>query len=207
MTRTALNLPGDQNRPPPLAQSDEFGDSWFEALTTIQANFVDLYAQAAGAVPAGTGSGTFGLAGDLSVSVTQIGSSATNTTQTLKSYTLPGNTLEANGRGLRIKAWGTKAANAAPVTLALNFGGGTINTGSYTQSGTSWVLKMDVYRRGSAVQRIAAEAIIGSVPVACKSTGDTSTDSTNITISVQALDASAAQSNVLADGLVVEFFQ
>ncbi len=203
MAQSTINVPSDPNRPPPLAISDEFGDSWKEALDKVNLNFTELYE----AVPAGTGGTTFAPSGAVSVSVTQIGSSATNTTQTLKTYTLAANALAEDGAGLEVIAWGSKGANAAPVTLALNVGAATINTGSYTQNGTSWVMKSKVYRRGSAVQRIISEASIGSVLVACKSTGDTASDTATIAITVQALDASAAQSNVLADGLVVNFFK
>lgn len=147
------------------------------------------------------------LAGNLSVSVSQIGSSATNTTQTLKSYTLPADTLNADGRGVKITAWGTFAGNAAPKTMQLNFGGASINAGSVTQSGSTWLFEGYVYRSAANTQRILFKQNVGGVVVVPKSTSDTSVDTGTISISVQGLDASATQSNILCNGLVVELFQ
>jgi hypothetical protein len=62
-------------------------------------------------------------------------------------------------------------------------------------------------RRGSAVQRYFFSGLRAALGMTASSTGDTSTDSSAITISVQANDASAAQSNVLLDGLVIRFFK
>ncbi len=160
-------------------------------------------------LPAGVGASTetFSPSGTIHVSLDQIGSSATNTTQTLLSYSLPASVLDTNGATIEVEAWGAKAANAAPVTLQLNVGGASVNTGSSTGSGFSWQMKGVGGRRGSAVQRYFFSGWRAALGITASSTGDTSTDSTAITISVQANDASAAQSNVLLDGLVVRFFK
>jgi hypothetical protein len=143
---------------------------------------------------------------NLTRSVTTIGSSATNTTQTMLSYTLPASTMTATQPGIMVTAFGHKAANAAPVTLQLNVGGTNINTGSLTQNGTTWMLTAQVIRSASNTQQELYTAQFGTVLLAPKSTSDTSVDTNTIAISVQALDASAAQSNVLLDGLIVEYF-
>lgn len=155
----------------------------------------------------GTSTETYNPAGTIYVSLDQIGSSATNTTQTLLSYSLPASTLDTNGAVLEVEAWGSKAANAAPLTLQLNVGGASINSGSSTGSGFSWRMKGTGGRRGSNVQRYYFNGERAALGLTASSTGDTSTDSAAITISVQALDASAAQSNVLLDGLVIRFFK
>ena len=154
---------------------------------------------------AGTGSASFSLDGAISINVTTLGSSATNTTQTLMSYSLPANTLDTNTAGVKVKAFGRFAGNAAPKTMQLNFGGASINAGSVTQSGSTWFMEFEAYRVASNSQRIIFRQNIGGVVVVPKSTTDTSVDTGAITISVQCLDASATQSNVLQDGLVVEF--
>lgn len=186
------------------------GDTWGQVATKLNAMFVELYGASTytglKTFPAGAGTATYGAAGTISRAVTTIGSSATNTTQTLLSYTLPANTLNANGASILVTAWGRKGANAAPVTLALNIGGASINTGAGTQNGVSWMLTGQAFRAAANSQQEVYTAQVGAVLTAVKSTSDTSVDTGTIAISVTALDASAAQSNVLLDGLVVEYF-
>lgn len=190
---------------PDTGTSTEMGDSWNESVVKSNANFVELYAGTA-AMTAGTGTATFKAGGIIQSSLTTIGSSATNTTQTLLSYTLPANTLVSTGQGLMVTAWGRKAGNAAPVTLALNVGGTNINTGAGTQSGVTWILTGQAWRSGASTQQELYTAEVGTVFTAPKSTSDTSVETGTIAISVQALDASAAQSQVLLDGFLVEYF-
>jgi hypothetical protein len=154
------------------------------------------------AAPAG-----IGIGGNINRQIGTIGSSATNTTQTLATYSLPPNTLKSVNNGILVQAWGRKAGNAAPVTLALNVGGTTINTGSFTSSGSHWFLDALIYKTAANAQQELYTGQLGATLVTPKSTNDTSVDTGTITITVQALDASAGQSNVLLDGLVTEYFQ
>jgi hypothetical protein len=167
--------------------------------------FTELYGGARSII-AGGGTATYAPAGNINVAVTTVGSSATNTTQTLASYTLPATTLQGVGDGIVVQAFGRFAGNAAPKTLQLNVGGMNINSGSVTQSGSSWMLTAEVFKSAASAQQGFLTAQLGTVFTAPKSTSDTSTDTGTIAITVQCLDASAAQSNVLIDGLVVEYF-
>ena len=192
--------------PPNLGTSVEQGDTWNVAVTKLNAMFTEMYSGTA-ATAAGTGAATFLDTGNIQKSVTTIGSSATNTTQTLISYSLPANTLSRVGSGIMVTAWGRKANNAAGVTFALNVGGTTINTGNIaTSGGISWQFISEVYKQASNIQEQMYVGQVGTTVVAPKSTSDTSTDTAAITITMQALDASAGQSNVLLDGFVVTYF-
>jgi len=202
MTQQTVTAPDNADRVPARSDSNEFGDSWKEAVDKVNLNFTELYETN----PAGSGTATFAPSGSMSVSVTQIGSSATNTTQTLKTYSMPANTLSEDGAGIEVWAWGTKPNNAAPVVLELDVGGAVMNLASSAGANYSWEIKGRVYRRGSNVQRASFDAIRGAVPQV-SSTGDTSTDSGAITIAVKGLDASAAQSNIICDGLVVNYLK
>jgi hypothetical protein len=191
--------------PPNLGLSTEQGDSWNTTITNLNTMFTEIYGGGA-ALGAGTGTATFRASGNIKVVDTTIGSSATNTTQTLTSYVLPANTLANANSGIFVQAWGRKAGNAAGVTFQLNIGGTSVNTGNGTQSGVTWLLTGEAYKQAANVQQELYSAQVGTVFTAPKSTSDTSVDTGTINISVQALDASAGQSNVLLDGLVVEFF-
>lgn len=157
------------------------------------------------AIGAGDGTETFKVGGVIEANVTQVLSDDTNTTQTLVTYSLPANTLNANGRGLRVHAFGKFAGNAAPKTLQLNVGGANINTGSVTQSGSSWILEALVARIAANSQRVFFKQNVGGAVLAPKSQTDTSVDTGAITISVAGLDASAATGNIMVDGLVIEY--
>jgi hypothetical protein len=190
---------------PNTGTSVEQGDSWDAAVTKLNAMFTDLY-QGARALVAGAGTAIFGPSGNISANVTLLGSSNTNTTQNLMSYVLPANTLKNAGQGIMVTAWGQKAANAAGVTFALTVGGLTINTGNVTSSGSSWMMEAVYFKTGASAQAGNLNAITGLTPVKTVSGTDTSVDTGTINIGVTILDASAGQSNVLMDGLIVEFF-
>jgi hypothetical protein len=192
--------------PPNFGTSVEQGDTWDAAVLKINAMFTEMYSGVI-AVSAGTGAATLLPSGNIQKSVTTIGSSATNTTQTLISYSLPANTLSRVGSGIVVTAWGRKANNAAGVTFALNVGGTSINTGNVaTSGGISWMFVCESYKQASNVQEQMYTGQTGTTVTAGKSTSDTSTDTSAIVITMQALDASAAQSNVLLDGFVVTYF-
>ena len=190
---------------PNTGTSVEQGDTWDAAVLKLNAMFTDLYTGAK-ALVAGIGTAVFGPSGNISVNVTQLGSSATNTTQNLMSYVLPANTLANAGQGIMVTAFGQKAANAAAVTFALNIGGMTVNTGSVTSSGSNWEMQGIYYKIGSDKQVGCLNAMTGLTPVKVVAGTDTSVDTQTINISVTILDASAGQSNVLMDGLIVQFF-
>lgn len=190
---------------PNTGTSTEQGDTWDTAMVKINAMFTDLY-QGAKALVAGAGTALFGPSGNIDSDVSVLGSSATNTTQTLKSFVMPANTLKNPGQGIMITAFGQKAANAAPVTLQLNVGGLSINTGSQTFNGSSWEFEAAYFKNGANSQVGNLNALFGSTLNKTVSGTDTSVDTGTITISVTMLDASAGQSNVLMDGLLIEFF-
>jgi hypothetical protein len=190
---------------PNTGSSTEQGDTWDAAVVKINAMFTDLYTGAK-AMIAGLGTAVFGASGNISTQVGVIGSSATNTTQTLLSYVLPAKTLNAVGNGIMVTAFGQKAANAAGCTLALTVGGMTVNTGNVTSSGSSWMMEAMFFKSASNAQVGNLNALTGLTPVKTVSGTDTSVDTGTINIAVTMLDASAGQSNILLDGLIVEFF-
>jgi hypothetical protein len=183
------------------------GDTWDTAVAKLNAMFTDLYSGSGVSFPAGTGTGTYKAAGNLTVVSTEVGSSATNTTQTLTSYTLPANTLDAAGRELNITAWGHVAGNAAPKTVALNVGGAAVTTGTQTGSGYAWELTCTTLKTAANAQTNFFSGVASGGIVTQKFQTDTSVDTGTIAISVTCADASAAQSNVFLDGFTVEYFR
>jgi hypothetical protein len=194
---------------PNTGVSTEQGDTWDNAMAKVNAMFTELYnvvVSGAKSFVAGLGTAVFGASGNISTQVGVIGSSATNTTQTLASYVLPASTLAIAGNGIMVTAWGQKAANAAPCTLALNIGGMTINSGAISASGSSWMSEGIYFKSAASAQVGNLNQVFGNTVSKTVSGTDTSVDTGTINISVTMLDASAGQSNILLDGLIVEFF-
>lgn len=205
--------------PPNTGSSTEMGDTWQTAVTKLNAMFVELYGAStytgnkvfngtitmqAGALATGT---YFAPSGDLTTTVGVIGSSATNTTQTLGSYTLPANVLDAAGRNLEIIAWGNVAANAAPKTVRLLFGGQGFSTGTQTGNGYSWQLTGIVLKNTANSQSIRFTGTASGGALTMTSATDTSVDTSTIAITVTCADASAAQSNVLMHGFIIRYYE
>lgn len=158
-------------------------------------------------IVAGGALSTLARAGGLLTNTsTTVGSAATNVLQTLMSYSIPAGLLDNAGRGLYIRAFGRKAANAAPISLKLAVGGNSITSATDTQNAAVWMLEAYVFKTASNAQRSSMDGQIGTTFIAPKSQTDTSVDTNAITVTVSTTDASAAQSNVLQDGLLIEMF-
>lgn len=164
---------------------------------------------------AGVADSTFGAgksgssvkpAGLISINNAVANSAATASAQTLKSYSLPANALDANGRAIEVKAFGTKAGNAAPVNLGLTIGGAAYTMGNSTQSGASWMISAIYAKTGANAQTAEFEGLVGATPGAMSVVTDTATDTSAIVVSVTATDASAATANAVCNGLIVRFF-
>jgi hypothetical protein len=105
-------------------------------------------------VTMGTGTATANVGGVLNVNTTTQATTGTSE-EVLATYTLPANTLSANGKLIRITAWGTFAANANSKTTRVRFGGlaGTIISGVTTTSNNgNWRHVTEVVRTGAATQ-------------------------------------------------------
>ena len=105
-------------------------------------------------VTKGTGTATGRVSNVLNVNTTSQATTGTSE-EVLATYTLPANTLSANGKAIRIRAWGNHAANTNATTGRIRFGGigGTaIATHFSATSNGSWILEAVVVRTGAATQ-------------------------------------------------------
>lgn len=87
----------------------------------------------------------------LSTKYSDTGTTAVTTEETLFSYTLPAGTLDADGEGIRVTAYGSFAATANAKTVRCKFGGNTYITNAVTTSpnGVNWKAQFDVLRAGA----------------------------------------------------------
>jgi hypothetical protein len=156
----------------------------------------------------GTGSGVATLVGVAHVNTTAVGNVGTGADD-LMTYTLPANSLSANGKAVRVTAWGTTANNANAKIVAFRFdGNGPVFSMTSSISGT-WKLSAIIIKTGSNAQDFVvelAEAQLTSMvtPKQQISIGTLAkTDTAAIAIKLQG-DATA-DNDIVQEGMIVEF--
>jgi hypothetical protein len=201
MARITLNAPDNSHRPPNTGDGTEFGDSYQSVVNNLNTMFTEMYAGIQNAALTAVRP-----AGNTQASIAIVGSSATNTSQTLLSYVLPAKTLSVAGNVIEVTAWGTTASNAAPKSIALQIGGVTYTTGTSNSNATGWNIFATVAKAAANSQFEFYQASHSGLLIVPKNSTDTSVDTGTIQIAVSCADASAAQSNVLLYGFTVEYF-
>jgi hypothetical protein len=156
---------------------------------------------------AGSGSENFRPNGIISVN-TDASATAANTTETdLLTFSLPASSLSANGRGVRIRAWGTTATNANTKTVRLYFGNSVLvsNNTTTAPNGSSFSLQCDVYRTAAVTQDAIGNAQVGNTLQSVAFTLPTEDTSGAITIKITGQNGTAAASDIIAQGMIVEY--
>jgi hypothetical protein len=162
-------------------------------VTSILSRF--LYSR----LPLFSGSG----AGALSVGTTAVGNITTGTDD-LQSYSLPASVLGADGRCLRITAWGTTANTAAAKTVTLNFGSQTIMTQALTTNlAGTWRITAIVARTGSSTQDIFAE-LLQLTTIVHKQTLTAGTQTDSAAITIKCTGTATNTDDIINEGLLVE---
>lgn len=142
----------------------------------------------------------------LKVDLTSTGNGADQTEDTLISYSIPANTMGANGvQGFKIKAWGTLATNGDNKQVKLYFGTVSIATGVITDSNKNWFLELNVYRSGTNTQVIVGEGQRDTTSITPTVTTGTETETAAIVAKVTGQGTTANTANeVVAKALIVE---
>ena len=116
----------------------------------------------------GTGSGTAALIGKASINTTTVGNIGGGTDD-LMTYSIPANSLSANGKGIRITAWGATGNNANAKTLIFTFGATNAGvTGLTVSIAGAWVAQVVIVRSAANTQvgyLTVTETVNGSSPV------------------------------------------
>lgn len=154
--------------------------------------------------------GSSGVSGAISsvlhVNTTQVGTIADTNETDLWSYALPANTLSADGKGVRIRAWGTTGATANTKTLRLYVGATALFTlGPSAYNNLGWHIDAIVVRTGAATQLAETWAVIGVVTGAVNQGATPAADTTAaITLKVTGQNGTAAANDVVLKGAIVE---
>ena len=112
--------------------------------------------------------------GLLSSAYSNVGTTAVTTEETLFTYTLPASTVTASGKGIRIKASGSTAANGTTKTIRLKIDGNVLvyNVTVTAPNNDKWVFEATILRSGASTSSsygimhigTASEAIVIGSP-------------------------------------------
>lgn len=126
-----------------------------------------------------------------------------NTENTLYTYSLPSNTLNANGKVLRINVTGICVGNSTLKTFRLYFGSVNLSFAFNLSTYTRWKAELIVVRTGSNTQTLwmtAENSADGGIPAfTIKRTTATETDTAGITIQLTSQLGAAGSNIITAD--------
>lgn len=129
--------------------------------------------------------------------------------QTLATYSLPANSLDAVGRTVRVRAFFVTAANTNGKTCKLYFGSKSLSTGSITTASAAPWLELNITKSGSSTQIISGcgfGGTTGIVPVALTGAGTaTETDTAAIVIKATGTDGTDSAADITLCGFTVEY--
>ena len=158
---------------------------------------------------AGTGTGTPVLIGAINVNTTTVGNVGAALTD-LMTYTLPANSLSANGKGVRVTAWGTIVNNANAKTLTVNFGSTVMATDALTTGGAlNWKVIAHVFRTGNSTQTYIAEISSSANGLGVRDfdiESGTSAQTDTATIIIKCTAQGTSNNDITQTGMLVEFF-
>jgi len=162
--------------------------------------------QKANTSPAGnTGSGTMLPMGVVHTITASAGTGTGTSEQTLHSYSLPANSLDAAGRNLRVNACFKHAANTDSVTSKLYFGSEVVSDGGVAISGSITCLQMVVLKTGSSAQNVIQSGRANASLLADAYTAATETDTAPILIRATGTDGTSAAGDDTLVSFTVEY--
>lgn len=157
-------------------------------------------------MPMGTGSGTAVAPGVANVNTTAVGTIANVAETDLMTYSLPANSLSANGKGVRVTAWGTTLAGANNQTIKMYFGSAVMRAnGPSAYGSTSWTFTAEVIRTSSGNQLYRALAYFDGTAVSVSASTTAQTDTSAIVIKMTGQNGAATVDGVKQIGMIVEF--
>lgn len=175
-------------------------------LTTRLRQFLDAVLAGSATLPVGTGTATAKVSGVLTVSTTQAGTGANTDETDLWSYSLPANTLNVNGKGVRVSVSVVYAANANTKTAKLYFGSHVVTLTPTTTAANniSGYHIINVIRTGASAQIRFGIGTIGTAPQAVSMQTPAEDTTAAITIKVTGQNGSAVANDIVFRGAIVE---
>lgn len=128
---------------------------------------------------------------------------AVTTQEDLKTYTIPANTLKP-GQRLRLRAFGTTAANANSKTIRLWFGGNSIVDHNGTWNALPWVMEAVIDVKASNSQDYNGNAFVSATALTTRQGSLTVTDTSTIIVKCTGQNGTASAGDITCNGFSVE---
>lgn len=153
---------------------------------------------------AGGGSETFRANGHILTDLTAASNTTTNE-DTLITFSLPANSLDANGKGVRVRAWGTTDSTFASKTIRVYFGSTVLISNNISNQPVSqtWLFAADIFRTGANTQDAIATGQVGAI--AQMLSFQIATEDTTGAIVIKVTGQGTAASQITAEGMSVEY--
>lgn len=156
---------------------------------------------------AGAGTGAPVMVGTLALNVTPVGNVGVGE-DTLMSYSLPANSLSANGKAVRVKMWGYTSSNSNAKTLSFYFGSALLQTISPVINELNyWTAEIIMTRYDAAVQAkyIHITNINNNVVAFADISIGSATEDETGAILIKATGEGTADDDIVQSGMLVEF--
>lgn len=123
----------------------------------------------------------------------------------LMSFTIPANHFSVNNKAIRVRAFGTTAANATVKTLKLYFGSAvvTFNPVTTAPNAQNWEVEAVIIRTGVDAQRMRVRGQVGVVNEVLSNTAPTQDDGAAIIVKITG--QGGANGDITQHALVVEY--
>lgn len=158
-------------------------------------------------INAGGGSETLRPSGVINIDTTAASTGADTNETDLISFTLPASTLDANGKGVRVKVWGRTAANTNTKTVRLYFDTTVVASNDQTASpnNLNWAFEFTCIRTGASAEDVVGGGFVGANIQTTSFNAVAKDTTTATTIKVTGQNGTATASDITAEGMLVEF--
>ncbi len=154
----------------------------------------------------GTGTGQAQASGKANVNTTAVGTDANTAEKDLITYSLPANSFSADGRGVKITAWGSVATNGNTKTIRLKFGATIIRQiGPSGMNGLDWRIDGLVIRTGATTQDAMATEFLDVSAQDTTISTPAETLSGAVVIKITGQNGTASANDILAKGILIEY--
>jgi hypothetical protein len=131
------------------------------------------------------------------------GTGANTTATTLMSYTIPASTLKP-GQKVRVRAYGTTAANANSKTFELVFGSAQIAVHVGTFNALAWNISGEVLITGASTQECRGQCLVNGQALTSTQGGSNVTDTSTILVQFRGTNGTASANDIVCNGFTVE---
>ena len=154
---------------------------------------------------AGSSASQHNSAGIINIQTAAAGTGADTTEDTLYTYALPANALSAVGKSVRVRVWGSTAANGDNKTAKLYFGATAFSSGAAAANAKDWYLEALVTKTAANTQTACFNGTFNGTALATQVSAPAETDSAAITIKATGANGTAAANDLTARCFIVEF--